>query len=119
VINVITRAEPQSFPAGYYYMRMSASTPNNFFNNAAGARVGTYRYKTMAEISAARLHSETLQPQPDKLFFFFAQEFLPTAPWPRIHAINRADAASGKGDFNQSVGATNGSLYSAARSSIL
>ena len=48
VINVITKGGTQNFHGlGYYYMRNEALNANNFFNNAAGAPRGPYRYKTM------------------------------------------------------------------------
>ena len=117
VINVITKGGTQNFHGlGYYYMRNEALNANNFFNNAAGAPRGPYRYKTMGGNLGGPLYiPKHFNRNKNKLFFFFAQEFLPrtVAQDPRYYTV--PTAAERKGDFNQSVGATNGSLYSAAK----
>jgi len=117
VINVITKGGTQSFHGlGYYYMRNEALNANNFFNNAAGAPRGPYRYKTIGgNIGGPVFIPNHFNRSKNKLFFFFAQEYLPrtVAQDPRYYTV--PTAAERKGDFNLSVGATNGSLYSAAK----
>ena len=117
VINVITKGGTQNFHGlGYYYMRNEALNANNFFNNAAGAPRGPYRYKTMGGNLGGPIYiPKHFNRNKNKLFFFFAQEFLPrtVAQDPRYYTV--PTAAERKGDFNQSVGLSNGSLYSAAK----
>ena len=117
VINVITKGGTQNFHGlGYYYMRNEALNANTFFNNAAGARRGPYRYRTMGgNIGGPIYIPNHFNSTKNKLFFFFAQEFLPrtVAQDPRYYTV--PTAAERNGDFNQSVGATNGSLYAASK----
>jgi hypothetical protein len=117
VINVITKSGTQSFHGlAYYYMRNEALNANNFFNNAAGAPRGPYRYRTMGgNIGGPVYIPKAFNRNKNKLFFFFAQEYLPrtVAQDPRYYTV--PTAAERKGDFNQSVGATNGSLYAAGK----
>uniref|UniRef100_Q01RD7 TonB-dependent receptor n=1 Tax=Solibacter usitatus (strain Ellin6076) TaxID=234267 RepID=Q01RD7_SOLUE len=117
VVNVVTKGGTREFHGlGYYYMRNEALNANSFFNNAASAPRGPYRYKTIGgNIGGPIIVPGRFNKNRNKLFFFFAQEFLPrtVAQDPRYYTV--PTAAERKGDFNQSVGATNGSLYSAAK----
>src|SRR5207244_12971683 len=116
-VNVITKGKTQSFHGlGYYYMRNEALNANSFFNNAAGAPRGPYRYKTMGgNIGGPIYIPNHFNKAKNKLFFFFAQEFLPrtVAQDPRYYTV--PTAAERKGDLNQSGVDTNRYRYLARK----
>lgn len=117
IINIVTKGgTPEFHGLAYYYVRNEAFNANNFFTNAAGAKRGRYRYNTIGgNIGGPVYIPGHFNRNKDKLFFFFAQEFLPsTVPQdPRYYTV--PSRAERNGDFTQSVGAQNGSLYGIAK----
>jgi hypothetical protein len=117
IINVVTKGGTPNFHGlAYYYLRNDALNANTFFNNAAAAPRGRYRYNTYGGNVGGPIYvPNRFNRGKNKLFFFFAQEFLPsTVPQaPRYYTV--PSKAERSGDFNQSVGAQNGSLYSAGK----
>jgi hypothetical protein len=117
VINIVTKSgTPQFHGLAYYYVRNEAFNANTFFNNRSGAPLGRYRYNTIGgNIGGPIYIPGRLNKNKNKLFFFFAQEYLPsTVPQdPRYYTV--PTALERNGDFNQSVGAQNGTLYAASK----
>ena len=117
VINIVTKSgTPQFHGLGYYYVRNEAFNANTFFNNAAGAARGRYRFNTIGGNLGGPIYVPGhFNRHKDKLFFFFAQEYLPTSvpQDPRYYTVPTARERAG--DFNQSVGAQNGTLYAASK----
>ena len=117
VINLVTKSgSPEFHGLAYYYVRNEAFNANTFFNNLAGAPRGRYRFNTIGGNLGGPIYVPGhFNRNRDKLFFFFAQEFLPsTEPQaPRYYTVPSARERSG--DFNQSVGLQNGSLYPASK----
>jgi hypothetical protein len=117
VINIVTKSgTPQFHGLGYYYVRNDAFNANTFFNNRAGAPRGRYRYNTVGGTFGGPIYVPGhFNKDRNKLFFFFAQEYLPaTVPQdPRYYTV--PSVRERVGDFNQSVGSPNGALYAASR----
>lgn len=117
VINIVTKGgTPEFHGLAYYYVRNEAFNANNYFTNAAGAPRGRYRYNTIGgNIGGPIYIPGHVNRNKNKLFFFFAQEFLPnTVPQsPRYYTV--PSIAERNGDFNQSVGNQNGTLYPAGK----
>ncbi len=117
VINIVTKSgTPQFHGLAYYYLRNEAFNANTFFNRQSGAPRGRYRFNTMGgNIGGPIYIPKRFNKDKNKLFFFFAQEYLPTTvpQDPRYYTV--PTALERNGDFRQSVGAQNGSLYAASR----
>jgi hypothetical protein len=117
VVNIVTKSGSPAFHGlAYYYIRNEAFNANTFFNNRAGAPLGRYRFNTIGgNIGGPIFIPGHFNKNRNKLFFFFAQEYDPTTEpqAPRYYTV--PTAAERKGDFNQSVGAQNGTLYAASK----
>jgi hypothetical protein len=117
VINIVTKSgTPQFHGLGYYYVRNEAFNANTFFNNAAGAERGRYRFNTIGgNIGGPIFIPGHFNRNRNKLFFFFAQEYLPTTvpQSPRYYTV--PSVLERQGDFTRSVGDSKGNLYAAGK----
>ena len=110
LILVTTKAGTASFHGGaYYFVRNEALNANNFFNKRSGTARPRYRYNFPGYYIGGPVQIPKLLPKQDKLYFFFAQEFLPvTSP----NSLVRGTVPSlleRQGDFSQTVD-TNGAV---------
>jgi hypothetical protein len=117
VVNIVTKGgTPEFHGLAYYYVRNEAFNANDFFNNRAGVPRGRYRYNTIGgDIGGPIYIPGKFNTQKNKLFFFYAQEYLPNrAPnGPRYYTV--PTAAERSGDFTHSVGDQKGNLYPASK----
>jgi hypothetical protein len=117
IINVVTKGgTPEFHGLGYYYARNEAFNANDYFNNLAGAPRGRYRFNIIGGNFGGPIYIPGhFNKTKTKLFFFFAQEYDPTTEpqSPRYYTVPTARERAG--DFTQSVGASNGSLYAASK----
>jgi hypothetical protein len=108
-ILVTTKAGTAGLHGGaYYFARNEAFNANTYFNNLRGVRRGRYRYNYPGYYLGGPIDIPKIYPHRDKLFFFFAQEFLPTST-PKTFTGTVPTALERKGDFSQSVN-TSGTL---------
>lgn len=117
VINIVTKSgTPQFHGLAYYYLRNEALNANDYFSNLAGVPRGRYRFNMIGGNLGGPIYIPGhFNKEKNKLFFFYAQEYDPTTEpqVPRYYTVPTALERSG--NFNQSVGAANGSLYAASK----
>src|SRR5215831_6649841 len=79
IINLVTKSGKRDFfGTAYYYNRNDAFNANNFFSNRQGNQRGRYRYNTVGgNIGGPVYIPGKFNRDRQKLFFFFAQEYLP------------------------------------------
>src|SRR5215467_7726914 len=104
IINLVTKSGKRDFfGTAYYYNRNDAFNANNFFSNRQGNKRGRYRYNTAGgNIGGPVYIPGKFNRDRQKLFFFFAQEYLPnqTPNGPRNYTV--PTALERAGDFSQS-----------------
>ncbi len=104
IINVVTKSGKRNFfGTAYYYNRNDAFNANNFFSNRQGNNRGRYRYNTLGGNLGGPIYIPgKFNRDRQKLFFFFAAEYLPnqTPNGPRNYTV--ATALERNGDFSQS-----------------
>jgi len=102
-IMATTKAGTGDFHGGaYYFVRNEAFNANSYFNKRYGAARGRYRYNFPGYYVGGPIDIPKIYPHRDKLFFFFAQEFLPTSS-PVTWRGTVPTLLERKGDFSQSV----------------
>src|SRR5215471_8426388 len=103
IINLVTKSGKRDFfGTAYYYNRNDAFNANNFFSNRQGNQRGRYRYNTAGgNIGGPVYIPGKFNRDRQKLFFFFAQEYLPnqTPNGPRNYTV--PTALERAGDFSQ------------------
>ena len=117
VINLVTKSgSPEFHGLAYYYLRNEVFNANDFFNNSDGSPRGRYRFNTIGgNLGGPIFIPGRFNRQKDKLFFFFAHEYLPSTRPQNPEYYTVPSARERAGDFTQSVGSSNGSLYAASR----
>jgi hypothetical protein len=117
IINIVTKSgSPVFHGLGYYYLRNEALNANNFFNNAGAVKRPRYRYNTLGGNAGGPIYIPgKFNRNKDKLFFFFHYEYLPSTNPQDPGYFTVPSLAERNGDFNRSVGSSNGSLYAASR----
>jgi hypothetical protein len=117
VVNIVTKGgTPEFHGLAYYYVRNEAFNANDFFSNRAGAPRGRYRYNTIGGNAGGPIYIPGhFNKEKNKLFFFYAQEYLPNkAPnGPRYYTV--PTEAERNGDFSHSVGDAKGNLYATSK----
>jgi hypothetical protein len=117
VVNIVRKGGTPDFHGlAYYYVRNEAFNANDFFSNRAGAPRGRYRYNTIGGNVGGPIYIPGhFNKTKNKLFFFYAQEYLPNkAPnGPRYYTV--PTAAERNGDFAHSVGDQKGNLYAPSK----
>lgn len=103
IIQVISRAGSSEFHGGgYYFLRNEDLNANNFFNNQTGTARPRYRFNTFGYYVDGPVYLPKVFPHKDKLFFYFAQEFLPTTSPSSLIKLTVPTALERQGDFSQS-----------------
>jgi hypothetical protein len=108
IINIVTKSGKRNFfGTAYYYNRNEAFNANNFFSNRQGNRRGRYRYNTLGGNLGGPIYIPgRFNRDRQKLFFFFAQEYLPNQQpnGPRNYTV--PTALERAGDFSQTYDKT-------------
>jgi hypothetical protein len=103
IINLVTKSGKRDFfGTAYYYNRNEAFNANDFFSNRQGNQRGRYRFNTVGgNIGGPIYIPGKFNRDRQKLFFFFAQEYLPnqTPNGPRNYTV--PTALERAGDFSQ------------------
>lgn len=85
----------------YYFVRNEAFNANSYFNKRYGEPRGRYRYNFPGYYVGGPIDIPKIYPHRDKLFFFLAQEFLPTSSPVTWRGTVPSDLER-SGDFSQS-----------------
>jgi len=97
-----TKAGTAQFHGGaYYFVRNEAFNANSYFNNLYDEPRGRYRYNFPGYYLGGPVYIPKIFPHRDKLFFFLAQEFLPTSSPVTWRGTVPSDLER-TGDFSQS-----------------
>src|SRR5262245_12661506 len=103
IINLVTKSGKRDFfGTAYYYNRNEAFNANDFFSNRQGNQRGRYRFNTVGGNIGGPIYIPGKSNRDrQKLFFFFAQEYLPnqTPNGPRNYTV--PTALERAGDFSQ------------------
>lgn len=105
VINLVTKWGTSSFHGGvYYYNRNEAFNANNFFNNRTGAPRSRYRYNTTGMTLGGPIYIPNhFNTSKQKLFFFFAIEYLPNQSPNSLSYFTVPTANERQGIFNRTI----------------
>src|SRR5215475_2363217 len=102
-VNLVTKSGKRDFfGTAYYYNRNEAFNANDFFSNRQGDQRGRYRFNTVGGNVGGPIYIPgKFNRDRQKLFFFFAQEYLPnqTPNGPRNYTV--PTALERAGDFSQ------------------
>jgi hypothetical protein len=110
LVMVVSKAGTADFHGGAYeFFRNEDLNANNFFNNKDGSPRPLYRYNMVGYYLGGPTYIPKVFPRRDKLFFFFAQEFLPTSSPSGLIFKTVPTQLERQGNFSQSVYA-NGAL---------
>lgn len=104
VINVITKSGTSNFHgSGWATFRNEALNANSFFNNARGTPKSPYRYRTYGYSIGGPIYiPNRFNPDKNKLFFFFSQEYSPLTKDYGTQLATTPTQAERNGDFSQS-----------------
>lgn len=105
VINVVTKSGTSQYHGtAYYYKRHEEFNANTYFNNLNKVAKPRYRYNTWGGTIGGPI------PIPggynrnhDKLFFFYSQEYLPTASPASLQRVTVPTAAEISGDYSSTL----------------
>jgi hypothetical protein len=103
-VNVITRGGTSQFHGtGYYFKRNEALNANNYFNNQRNQPRPRYRYDFAGfNIGGPIFWPGKLNSERNKLFFFFAQDFLPQSFPNTQNTLTVPTSLERNGDFSRS-----------------
>ena len=104
-VNVITKGGTSQFHGtGYYFKRNEAFNANNYFNNQRNQARPRYRYDFAGlNIGGPVTIPGKFNTQRDKLFFFFAQDFLPQSFPNTQNTLTVPTALERTGNFSKTV----------------
>jgi hypothetical protein len=104
VINIVTKGGTQAFHGtGYWYKRHEGWNANNFINNSKGVSRDIYRYNTVgSNVGGPIWLGRHFNPEKDKLFFFFSQEYQPNRRPGGLQTLTTPTAQERQGDFSAS-----------------
>jgi hypothetical protein len=104
LINAVTKAGTSQFHGtAYYYKRHEQFNANTYFNNLNKVVKPRYRYNTWGGTIGGPVPLGHFNRNHDKLFFFYSQEYLPTASPGSLQRITVPTAAELSGDFSSTL----------------
>ena len=103
-ITTVTKSGSREFHGGaYYFKRNEALNANTFFNNRDNVQRPRYRYDNPGYYIGGPVVIPGLIKSRDKMFFFWAQEFLPRTTPVGPSRFTMPTALERMGDFSQTV----------------
>jgi hypothetical protein len=101
VINAITKSGTTAFHGtAYYYKRHEQFNANTYFNNLNKVAKPRYRYNTWGGTIGGPVPIGRLK---NKLFFFYSQEYLPTASPGSLQRVTMPTEMEINGDFSATL----------------
>jgi hypothetical protein len=103
-INVVVKSGSQDFHgSGYWYYRHESMNANGFFQNRTGSSKPIYRFNSGGYSIGGPIPISKINPNKDKLFFFFSQEIVRRRLYPGIRFTTTPTALEREGDFSKTV----------------
>jgi outer membrane receptor protein involved in Fe transport len=104
VINAITKSgTTQYHGTAYYYKRHEEFNANTYFNNLNKVAKSRYRYNTWGGTIGGPIPLGKFKKDSAKLFFFYSQEYLPTASPGSLQKVTTPTDAEIGGDFSSTL----------------
>jgi hypothetical protein len=107
-INAVIKSGTKDFHGGaFYFKRHEALNANEYFNNRDRQPKPQYRFDYLGYHIGGPVLIPGINKSREKLFFFWAQEFLPRKSPTRLGRITVPTALERRGDFSQTVDTNN------------
>ncbi len=104
VINAVTKSGTSEYHGtGYYYKRHEQFNANTFFNNLNKVAKPRYRYNTWGGTIGGPIPAGNWNRDKNKLFFFYSQEYLPTATPGSLQKVTMPTDLEINGDYSQTL----------------
>jgi len=104
VINAVTKSGTSEYHGtAYYYKRHEQFNANTFFNNLNKVAKSRYRYNTWGGTIGGPVPLGRFNKDKNKLFFFYSQEYLPTASPGSLQKVTVPSDAEINGDFSSTL----------------
>ena len=101
-IHVITKSGTQKFHgSAYWYYRHEWLNANTFFRNRTGTPRPIERINNFGYTLGGPIYGKGFNPNRDKLFFFWSQEFLERQHYPGARFVTTPTALERNGDYSQ------------------
>ncbi len=103
-ISVVTKTGTDQFHgSGYWYHRHDDLNANSWLNNAKGLPRSLFRYNDPGYTIGGPIYIPKLNPNKEKLFFFFSQEWQEQLAPNSVHNVDVPTALERQGNYSQSV----------------
>jgi hypothetical protein len=104
VIAAVTKSGTSEFHgSAYYYKRHEEFNANTYFNNLNKVAKPRYRYNTWGGTIGGPVPLGSWNKNKNKLFFFYSQEYLPTATPGSLQKVTVPTDAEINGDFSNTL----------------